>query len=358
MTYNMRTYTDIRSFFGNVLPAKLARITAMTMQAYPDWFVETFQSRAKSRYVDTITLAQLLDAVHHSEEYFRQYAVDKRGVKEVANSLFIEEGWLKKLPAVAEVDGEEGYFIIGGRHRTYGIVAGLAQMCHLITKDELDAEEMFELLLQCNVLVDTVQVPDRETLVQLIKADNDSRTMRGAELAHIRTQMLGIGAEGIEGIADAAVGNENLKPKEVAQLVAQTFTRRHHKKLKPQTLQVIGEKVATWAVFGIAPGQRAGRKAEPVNPPSEVDRLMKAAYSVMCDVVSNMEVVARNANDITERIIHELETYGTERVGHDEPQEEQPAKKSSARKKAGRLEAVAAEAARELELQGAVDDIF
>lgn len=329
MTYTMRSYFDIRSFFGNVLPVKMGKVLAMSMQPHPDYFTDNYQSKSASKFSDIVTLVDLINAVHKSERLFQQYPVNKREVKSIATSIFVNDRWLMRSPSLGEVVGDDGYYIIGGRHRAYAVAAGIAQMCNAVCKDELDAEELYEMMLStCNINVETVVVPDSDSLVTLIKADNDSRTMRGSELAHIKTQMLGLSATETDNIAKEVVYNENFKPKEVSQMLAQMFVRRKHKHLKPQTLQILGEKVAQWVVYGATPGERIKQNAPTVNTPSRVESLMKQAYDAMLEVTEGMEIVARNANDVVTKVIERIgahdvtNTNGIMPIGWDKKPEE------------------------------------
>lgn len=305
----MLTYQEIRSAFGSVLPKSLAKPLSAILYPSTDWFKSTYQSKVGYESKEEATISQLLQAVQNSEELFHQYPVDNSKVKAYARSVLIDDNWLKVPPRIAKLDTEEGYYMVGGRHRVYAIAAGLAQLCYVAQyHNDKGAEDLFETVKSMVVKVDLVYVPDKEHLVQLVAADNESRTMRKAEHAHIKAQQLGAGGYETEDIVAVAAGNEKLTPREQVQVVAQVFTRRTHPRLKPQTLQTIGERVATYILFGKLPGEKLTRGTSlKATDLAKTQEMMNKAYSTMCDVVQNMDVVAKNSSDIALQIVKRLE---------------------------------------------------
>lgn len=271
-------------------------------------FYKTYQSRVGKANEEFYTLRTLLEAVQNSEAKFKQYPVDERSVKAIAKSVFVETVWLQRDPTIALVGSD--VYVVGGRHRLNAIACTIASL----VLDELNQEqytdeakqELFDEYLNQYLRVEVLHLADLEDLLLLIQTDNQSRTMRAAEKAHMQVQNIGADNETFDSVGKAVLTTE-LTPKEAKTLAAQAFTRRSHKKLKPQTLQVIGEKIASFVLYGVCPGDRLSAKAEIlVKSYEEFNTEMDRAYEMMCSIIEGEAVIARNATEIVERVIREL----------------------------------------------------
>lgn len=304
-------YMTYKKYLRNLFSRKqLDNIYATIDVSFDLSFVDAYQNVRSHK--DTplyYSLKTLLEALDNSENLFRQFPLDERSIKMIARSIFIEDAWLMRDPELAMVDGV--LYIIGGRHRLTAIVSTLAQLANHLGTDENSKEELFGNYIDQNIRVEVTHINDAHDLLKLVMASNQSRIMRKAEHSHLRVQQLGANATSSHSAAQAVLTSE-LTPKEAKELAAQVFVRKHSEKLKPQTKQTLGEKVASFVLYGVKPGEKLTRgKPVLIRSISEFEDAMDKAWGIVTDITSNELVVARNATSIATEVIDRLEQSDT-----------------------------------------------
>lgn len=282
-----------------------------------DTFVHRYQSRITKASPEYVSLAVLLEAVERTENEFKQYPVDNLSVKRLAKDVFFEQGWLVRDPLVADLDGS--LYIVGGRHRLTAIAATFASIANTVTASDGnkmatsngEAQDLFDSLIQQNIRVDLLYLERKQDLLTVVLGDNLSRTMRSSEKAHTQVQMMGADPTDESSAAEVVLHSDRT-PREMKQLIASVFTLKQHDRLKPQTLQVIGERVAAFILFGVRKGERLNSKAEvKVHSTAEFMQTANLAWNIMSEEVEHEPVVARNANVLSERVIDRLVSSDT-----------------------------------------------
>lgn len=284
-----------------------------------EWFTKLYQSRTQKSHPEYYSLKTVLLAVSSSEERFQQYPVDERTLKSLARSIFTEYMWLQRDIVLGLIDGE--YFVIGGRHRVNAIANVFAQYVRdkyteLAWTDE-DRQEVFLQMLEQNIRCDILHLNSLEDLLVLINVDNDSRVMRRAEQTHLLAQAYGADAQSVDSIGKAVLGHD-LDPTEAVHIAAQSFVRRPSK-LKPQTKQVIGERVAKFILFGTGASKKLstmrGLRVESVK---EFEDKMDRSWELLEGMIEGKEIVAANAKLISKNIVEILESEELEKTKGEE----------------------------------------
>lgn len=298
-------YLPIKEYYKPVLNRKQLKLIPAHFQN-EDWFVSAYQARVQKENPKFYTLRTLLEAVKNSEEQFQQYPTDDRNVKDIARSIFIEDQWLMRDVTLAICAVTP--YIVGGRHRVAAIASVFACLvvdtfkAPLYTED--DQQQAFDAALQQNIRCEVLHLQTMSDLLTMVKADNESRTMRKAEQSHLDLQLLGADSHSVESVGRAVLHNE-LDAKQAIALAAQAFVRRTDSRLKAQTRQVLGEKIAKFVLFG---GNEKVYKHTPVNVNSidEFNVKMDKAWDVLNTIIEGEEVVAKYAQSLSERVIKEI----------------------------------------------------
>jgi hypothetical protein len=210
---------------------------------------------------------------------------------------------------LAVVDGS--FYIVGGRHRVNAITNVFAQVVQerysTVVWSEQERQQAFETALEQNIRCEVLYLHGIEDLLLLITVDNESRVMRKAEQSHLLAQAYGADPESIESIGKAVLGND-LNPSEAVTMAAQMFVRRPSSVLKPQTKQVIGEKVAKHILFGTRAEKRLSTK-NPIKVESiqELEEKMGKAWDLLQDLIKGQEVIAKNSTMLASLIVEKLE---------------------------------------------------
>jgi hypothetical protein len=273
-----------------------------------DWFSNLYQSRAQKKNAEYYSLRTMLEAVHSSEAQFKQFPVDERNLKALARSIFTDQMWLQQDPTLAVVDGS--YYIVGGRHRINAIATTLAQVIRhtftTLTWTDEEKQARFESALEQNIRCEVLYLHSLEDLLVLITSDNESRTMRKAETSHLIAQAYGADAESLESVSKAVLGND-LSPSEAVAIAGQNFVRRPSK-LKPQTKQVIGEKVAKHVLYGTdADKKLSTRNNVQVSSIHDFEEKMDKAWDILSELIEGEVVIAKNSSQLAKQISEKLD---------------------------------------------------
>lgn len=274
-----------------------------------EWFTKLYQSRTQKSHPEYYSLKTVLLAVSNSEERFRQYPVDEKTLKSLARSIFTEDLWLQRDIVLGRIDGD--YFVIGGRHRVNALVNVFAQYVRDKYKElawtDKDRQEVFLQMLEQHIRCEVLHMNSLEDLLVLINVDNDSRVMRRAEQTHLLAQAYGADAESVDSIGKAVLGHD-LDPTEAVHIAAQSFVRRPSK-LKPQTKQVIGERVAKFILFGTGASKKLStQRGLRVSSVKEFEDKMDRSWELLEEMIEGKEIVAANAKLISKHIVEVLES--------------------------------------------------
>lgn len=299
---------DIQSYSLDLLNHRQLRLFNPDFRN-ADWFSTVYQSRAQKKSPEFYSLNTLLTAVHNSESKFKQFPVDERNLKHLARSIFADFIWLQRDPTIAVVDGQ--FYIVGGRHRITAIASVFAQVIrdrfNSVAWSEDDRQRHFEAALEQNIRCEVLYLHSLEDLLLLITVDNDSRIMRKAETSHLVTQAYGADAESIESVGKAVLGHD-VSPSEAVAMAAQNFVRRPSP-LKPQTKQVIGEKVAKHILYGTRADKKLSTRNEiQIKSLQEFEDKMEKSWALLQDLIEGQEVIAKNSSMLANQIIERLES--------------------------------------------------
>lgn len=267
-----------------------------------EWFISEYQARAHKQNPECYTLRTLLEAVKNSEEQFQQYPVDDRRAKEIARSIFIEDQWLMRDIALAFYQNRP--YIVGGRHR----VTAIANVFAAIIKEnykETEQDEMFELALSQFVRCEVIYLQTMHDLLALVRADNQSRVMRKAEQAHLDLQVLGADSHSIDAVGKTVLTSE-LGARDAVSLAAQHFVRQTDSKLKAQTRQVLGEKIARYVLYGTLDGKLYKHTPLKVESTQAFSEKMDRAWEIVKELTNNEIVVAKYSTDIAQKVMDRL----------------------------------------------------
>lgn len=276
-----------------------------------EWFSTNYQSRAQKKAPEYYTLRTLVEAVRNSEATFEQFPVDEKNLQAIAKSIFVEQLWLQRDITLGSIDGE--LYIIGGRHRVSAIANTLAQAVRYrqqyFSWSEDHLKDVFDGCLSMFIRCDVYYLANHEDLLTLISADNQSRRMRKAEFSHLMAQSYGADSSSIESISETLLSSD-LTPKEAIQIAAQNFTRRSDSKLKPQTRQILGERIAKHILYGADPSKRiAIANKLKVNSKEEFEFLMEKAWDILNEVIKDEIVIAKNATLLSKEVTDRLDEY-------------------------------------------------
>ena len=121
----------------------------------------------------------------------------------------------------------------------------------------------------------------------------------------------------MESIGKAVLGHD-LDPTDAVRLAAQSFVRRPSK-LKPQTKQVIGERVAKYILFGTGASKKLStQRGLRVTSVKEFEDKMDRSWELLENMIEGQDIVAANAKLISKHIVEVLES---EELGQDEGEE-------------------------------------
>lgn len=298
--------TDIQAHSLSLLNSRQLQLLQPDFKNH-DWFSNVYQSRSQKKHPEYYSLKTLLQAVHNSESEFKQFPVDERNLKNIARSIFTEYIWLQRDVTLAVVEGH--FYVVGGRHRTNAIANVFAQVIRdrysTIAWSDEDRQQAFDLALEQNIRCEVLYLNSLEDLLILITVDNDSRTMRKAETSHLMAQAYGADASSIGSISRAVLGHD-LSPTEAVAIAAQNFVRRPSV-LKPQTLQVIGQKVAKHVLYGTRADKKLSTKNEvQVTSLEELEAMMDKAWKLLEEIIEGKAVIAKDSTAIAKQIIEKL----------------------------------------------------
>lgn len=275
-----------------------------------EWFVSEYQARAHKQNPEFYTLRTLLEAVKNSEEQFQQYPVDDRRAKAIARSIFIEDQWLMRDIVLAFYQNNP--YIIGGRHRVTAIANVFAAWVRE-NYNQNEAEDIFELATSQFVRCEVIYLQTLHDLLALVVADNQSRVMRKAEQAHLDLQVLGADSHSIDAVGKTVLTSE-LAAKDAVSLAAQYFVRQTDNKLKAQTRQVLGEKIARYILFGTDDAKLYKHTPLKVENVKEFNQKMAKAWEIVKELTQGEIVVAKFSSDIAAKVIKQLKTSNDDLV--------------------------------------------
>ncbi len=273
-----------------------------------EWFSTNFQSRTQKKSPEYYSLRTLIESVKNSEETFEQFPVDEKSIKEIARSIFIESFWLQRDISLGIIDGT--LYIIGGRHRVSAIANTLAQAVRFKHQNfawsDQHLVDVFNGCLDMFIRCDVTYLSNKEDLLTLIASDNESRRMRKAEYGHLLSQSYGADADSLSSITDTLLSSD-LSPKEAVTIAAQNFVRRSSR-LKPQTRQILGEKVAKHLLYGTAPDRKlAVTNKVLITSKKEFEYLMDRAWEILERITKDAIAVAKNVTALAKEITDELD---------------------------------------------------
>lgn len=298
----------LSNFNLNLLSQKqLPLVTVDTQNA--EWFSTNYQSRAQKKHPEYYSLRTLLEAVNNSESTFEQFPVDERNAKDIARSIFVDSFWMQRDVTLGSIDGD--LYIVGGRHRLTAIANVFAQVVRYrhaaFAWSEVHLEGVFNSCLDMYIRCDILYLGNREDLLTLISADNESRRMRKAEFGHLIAQAHGADSASLDSISDT-IFSSDLTPQEVVTIAAQNFTRRQHNKLKPQTRQILGERIAKHILYGSDPTKRlAIANKLKVRSKAEFEYLMNRAWDILNDEIKDQIVIALKASSLAKEVTEKLD---------------------------------------------------
>lgn len=300
--------TSISHYSLDLLNSKQLRLVTPDFKNL-DWFTTVYQSRAQKKHPEYYSLRTLLKAVENSESSFKQFDLDERNLKKLAKSIFSENIWLQRDVTLAVMDYQ--FYIIGGRHRATAIATVFAQVVRgqykSVVWSKEECQQAFETALEQNIRCEVIYLNSLEDLLMLITVDNDSRTMRKAEQSHLLAQAYGADSNSVESISKAVLGHD-LSPSDAVGLAAQSFVRRPSSVLKPQTKQVIGEKVAKYILFGTKAEKKLSTKNHvQVQSLQEFEEKMDRSWQLLQELIKGQEVIAKDSSLIASQIIERLE---------------------------------------------------
>jgi hypothetical protein len=306
---NMTHYLDLKKFQPLLTKTQLKNISLIIQPKDRASFSNFFQNRMCKRDGNRISLAKALEAVENGEKNLRQYPLNTRNLRDKAVSIFCAEQWLIFDPVMGFVkDEDDKMFCVGGRHRIVAIASVFAQLASV--DNLLPPQEMFDIYLQQEIRVDILYLRNREQLSQLVVANNDGRNITKAEEAHLKLQARGEDLLTPEGAVQTALNSIDISAKETRELAAQYFTRKDYPGLRPQTRQIIGERIAQWVLYGARRGDKLNQ-----NPPLLVDSMeefmyiMDYAWNILLELIEGKIVIARDYMKIAEEIIDRLISF-------------------------------------------------
>ncbi|MBD2199936.1 MULTISPECIES: hypothetical protein [Calothrix] len=250
------------------------------------------------------TLREILTkALPNSEGKFKQYEIKTERVKELARSIFIEHQWLIIDIVVGVLEKE--IYLIGGRHRIFAIAHVFALLAKSKSKDEAQIQKLFDNYLEQSVRTIYIDIKRDDYLLPLLIQYNDSRRMRGAEIAHLEAQKFGANSEGITSISKASLNAEDYN--KTIRIVAQNFARREHYTTR-ETRQRYGEYIGKWIIFGVKPGETLKKNLQPkVKGIEELDKTLDRAWKIFLEETKAETMIYRKVSEISKRIIERLE---------------------------------------------------
>lgn len=286
-----------------------------------EWFISEYQARVHKKNPEFYTLRTLLEAVRNSEEQFQQYPVDDRNMKQIARSIFIEEQWLMRDIILAFYQNKP--YIIGGRHRVTAIACVFAEYIRTNYSSLEEQEEVFQQALEQYVRCEVLYLQTLHDLLALVQADNQSRTMRKAEQAHLNLQTLGADPHSVDAVGKTVLGSE-LDAKDAVSLAAQHFVRQTDSRLKAQTRQVLGEKLARFVLYGTLDAKLYKHTPLKIESAKEFSEKMDRAWEIVRELTQNEIVVAKYSNEIAQKVMDRLKAeYPNLEESHNEPTQPQ-----------------------------------
>ncbi|BAY64976.1 hypothetical protein NIES22_50770 [Calothrix brevissima NIES-22] len=270
-------------------------------------YQEQYTSIPNSRSYSLRSL--LTEALSHSNAEFKQYDLKQNRIKELVNSIFKKDHWLMNDIVVGDFNGK--LYLIGGRHRIFSIAHVFALLAQAKFNDEEQRQSLFIEYLEQSIRVIYKEIKDKNYLLPLLIKDNDSRRMRGAEIAHLDAQTLGANSEGIDSISSAALNADNHD--KTIRIAALHFARRSHRNTTKETRLAYGKYIARWAIFGIRPGQRLKDNIpHKVKEVESLDNLMDKAWEIFIDETEGETLLYKKAAEISSKIIDRLINEGNQ----------------------------------------------
>lgn len=293
----------LSNFNLNLLSQKQLPVVLLDVKN-TEWFSTNYQSRTQKKSPEYYSLRTLLQAVKNSESTFEQFPIDEKNTKDIARSIFIDYMWLQRDITLGSIDGD--LYIIGGRHRISAIANVFAQIVRYryaaFSWSEAHLQEAFDSALDVFIRCDVLYLSSQEDLLTLITADNESRRMRKAEYSHLVAQSHGADSSSLDSITNTLF-NSDLSPQEAVTIAAQNFTRRQDSKLKPQTRQILGERIAKHILYGGDPGKRlAIANKLRVQSKEEFEYLMDRGWSILQDIIKDEIVIAKNVTALSKQV--------------------------------------------------------
>lgn len=297
---------------GNLITKKHVKfLNELIKTSVASSFADEFQDkRITKEHPKYYTLSTLLtQAIPNSEAEFTQYPLDDRRVKEIARSIFIEDNCLYSDPKIAFLDDKP--YIIGGRHRIYAVAAVFAQLAQLNGDEAIDDE--FNDLCEQEVRCEVVHVRNMETILEMLVADNQTRTIRASEATHLQAQLLGANSTSYNEPAKASLISSGLTASQKRDIAAQNFARRDYKRLTSETKWKIGRYIAQYVLYGTL-DKISSKSTNRVENMEQFDSEMSKAWSILVELVEAETTItnfARSSRELALRVIRRM-------VGDDE----------------------------------------
>lgn len=317
---------------GNIISATSAKMTNELLQtSISSSFADEYQDkRIIKEHPSYYTLGRLLtEAIPNSEKQFTQYPVDDKRCRQIALSIFKDNLCLYSDPKIAVLDNR--LYIIGGRHRLLAIASTFVQIARLVVgkidtillEQNVDQEfnDMLELYIRCEV----VAVRNIETILEMLVADNQTRTIRASEATHLHAQLLGASSDDINEPAKVALVSSGLSPSKRVTLAAQNFTRREYNRLTPETRYKVGCFITKFVIYGTV--DKVTSNTEPIiSELSQFEERMNEAWQHLIDIVESETTItnfARNVRELSLRVIKRMvDTTDEESKTNDEQLDE------------------------------------
>lgn len=194
-------------------------------------FIDALQSGITYEGVIEIKFSDLETALLDTESEFEQEAVNESIVKKLIASI-ISESQLFNLITMTSYN--DIMYDTGGRHRAKALLYIAYEVMGLSPDDTL--------------LVNHQIVDDYDLLTKLIISDNSSRIMRKSERGVMDLKALGMNSEDSVSAQLKAVFGGDLKKSEQKRAIASiavSMNRKGEYGMKPQTVQVIFEDIAS-----------------------------------------------------------------------------------------------------------------
>jgi hypothetical protein len=267
----------------------------------PLWFQQQYQSRTRKQHPKPYKLETLIAAIHNSESLTQQFEIDDKRMNQLADSIFVSQGWLHIDPIVALIRGQQ--YIVGGRHRITAILNVLAQAAQNNDNSKQWQEVQWEKYLRFYVRVEEIYLDSVDDLIVMIEADNSSRRMGGAEMTSINTQQAG-GTVNQPDTVWSAVADASTNDK--VRLGAAFFIWQPPNSIPPEARKEIGRAVAKYVLFGDVKSITKKSRVV-VQSGNEFDKWMTRAWEILNEEHKTVgKITPTTKKLLTEKVINQL----------------------------------------------------